>query len=50
MATFPVLKTGAAAQYPLDRGVRFSTQAVRFMDGSFGNDSACTGRGCGGGR
>ena len=34
MATFPILKTGAVAQYPLDRGVRFSTQAVRFMDGS----------------
>lgn len=34
MATFPVLKTGAVAQYPLSRGVRFSTQAVRFMDGS----------------
>lgn len=34
MATFPVLKTGAVAQYPLDYGVRFSTQAVRFMDGS----------------
>src|SRR5580698_9386362 len=34
MATFPVLKTGAVAQYPLDRSVRFSTQAVRFMDGS----------------
>jgi hypothetical protein len=34
MATFPVLKTGAVAQYPLDRAVRFSTQAVRFMDGS----------------
>jgi len=34
MATFPVLKTGAVAQYPLDHGVRFSTQAVRFMDGS----------------
>jgi hypothetical protein len=34
MATFPVLKTGAIAQYPLDRGVSFSTQAVRFMDGS----------------
>jgi phage-related protein len=34
MATFPVLKTGAVAQYPLNRGVRFSTQAVRFMDGS----------------
>ena len=34
MASFPVLNTGAAAQYPLDYGVRFSTQAVRFMDGS----------------
>lgn len=34
MATFPVLKTGAVAQYPLDFGVRFSTQSVRFMDGS----------------
>lgn len=34
MATFPVLKTGAVAQYPLDCGVRYSTQAVRFMDGS----------------
>jgi hypothetical protein len=34
MASFPTLKTGAAAQYPLDFGVRFSTQAVRFMDGS----------------
>ena len=34
MATFPILKTGAVAQYPLACGVRFSTQAVRFMDGS----------------
>src|ERR1700722_17745494 len=34
MATFPILKTGAPAQYPLDRGVRYATQAVRFMDGS----------------
>ena len=34
MATFPTLKTGAAAQYPLDRSVRFQTQAVRFLDGS----------------
>jgi hypothetical protein len=34
MANFPVLKTGAVAQYPLDRGVRYSTQTVRFMDGS----------------
>jgi hypothetical protein len=34
MATFPALKTGAVAQYPLVRGVRYSTEAVRFMDGS----------------
>jgi hypothetical protein len=34
MATFPTLKTGAVAQYPLDLSVRFHTQAVRFMDGS----------------
>jgi hypothetical protein len=34
MATFPVLKTGAVAQYPLDHAVRYSTKAVRFMDGS----------------
>lgn len=34
MATFPVLKTGAAAQYPLGFGLRFPTQAVRFLDGS----------------
>jgi len=34
MATFPVLKTGAVAQYPLDFSVRFATQAVRFLDGS----------------
>ncbi len=31
---FPVLKTGAMAQYPLGKSVRYSTQAVRFMDGS----------------
>ncbi len=34
MATFPVLKTGAVAQYPLGFGVRYSTHAVRFLDGS----------------
>jgi hypothetical protein len=34
MATFPALKTGAVAQYPLNSGLSFSTQAVRFMDGS----------------
>ena len=32
--TFPLLKSGAVAQYPLVRAIRFSTQAVRFLDGS----------------
>jgi hypothetical protein len=34
MATFPLLKTGAVAQYPLGFGMRYATQAVRFLDGS----------------
>jgi len=34
MSAFPTLRTGAVAQYPLDRAVRFQTQSVRFMDGS----------------
>lgn len=34
MAAFPVLKTGAVAQYPLGFGVRYATHAVRFLDGS----------------
>jgi hypothetical protein len=34
MSTFPALRTGAVAQYPLDSSVRFQTQSVRFMDGS----------------
>jgi phage-related protein len=34
MATFPILKTGAVAQYPLVSCARYSTQSVRFMDGS----------------
>ena len=34
MATFPTLKTGAVAQYPLTSGYRFATQQVRFLDGS----------------
>jgi hypothetical protein len=31
---FPVLKTAAVAQYPLERSVEFATQSVRFLDGS----------------
>jgi hypothetical protein len=34
MATFPTLKTGAVAQYPLTRSLSFTTQSVRFLDGS----------------
>ena len=34
MASFPVLKTGAIAQYPSDRTRSFSTQVFRFLDGS----------------
>ena len=34
MATFPNLRTGAVAQYPLDRTVGFQTESVRFLDGS----------------
>ncbi len=30
---FPILKTGAVAQYPLERSVRFSTQTVQFLNG-----------------
>lgn len=34
MATFPTLRTGAVAQYPLKKTTTFQTQAVRFLDGS----------------
>ena len=34
MANFPALKTGAVAQYGSDRSRKFSTQVLRFMDGS----------------
>lgn len=34
MATFPTLKTGAVAQYPLERTVYFPAQSVRFLNGS----------------
>lgn len=34
MLSFPTLKTGAVAQYPLARSTRFPVQAVRFLDGS----------------
>ncbi len=34
MSTFPALKTGAVAQYGSDRTTQFSTQVLRFLDGS----------------
>lgn len=34
MATFPSLKTGAVAQYPATKSLRFQNQTVRFLDGS----------------
>ncbi len=34
MATFPKLKTGAVAQYPLARRAQFQNQIVRFLDGT----------------
>jgi hypothetical protein len=34
MATFPVLKTQAVAQYPAQRAMVFRNQAVRFLDGT----------------
>ena len=34
MPIFPILSTGAVAQYPLRRSRSYSTQVVRFVDGS----------------
>jgi len=34
MSTFPVLKTGAVAQYPWTATTRYATEAVQFLDGS----------------
>jgi phage-related protein len=34
MANFPGLKTGAVAQYGSDRSRQFSTEVLRFIDGS----------------
>ena len=34
MSTFPTLKTGATLQYPAQRATEFSTDIVRFVDGS----------------
>ena len=34
MAIFPTLKTGAIAQYPASKGLRFQNQILRFIDGT----------------
>ncbi len=34
MAAFPVLKTGAVAQYPAERTIRLATIVQEFVDGS----------------
>jgi phage-related protein len=34
MSNFPTLKTGATLQYPAQRATEFSTDVVRFVDGS----------------
>jgi len=34
MATFPPLKTGAVAQYPAIKALRYQNQIVRFVDGN----------------
>ena len=48
MASFPTLKTGAAAQYPLDFG--FASQRRPFGLWTAANsDSRCTASGCGDG-
>jgi hypothetical protein len=34
MADFPTLRTGAVLQYPAERALEFSTEILRFVDGS----------------
>lgn len=34
MANFPVLKSGAVAQYPMTRALEYSTRILRFLDGT----------------
>lgn len=34
MSDFPVLKTSAVLQYPAQKETRFSTEVIRFVDGS----------------
>lgn len=34
MSDFPTLKTGAIMQYPAEKAIQFSTQVLRFVDGT----------------
>ncbi len=34
MATFPILKTDAVAQYPASKSLRFQNQVLHFLDGT----------------
>jgi hypothetical protein len=34
MADFPLLRTGAVAQYPLNKSIVFATDVTRFVDGT----------------
>src|SRR5689334_21120573 len=43
MPTFPILKTGAVAQYPASRQAQFQNQAVRFIDGTEQRYRDCAG-------
>ncbi len=43
MATFPLLKTNAVAQYPASRTVQYQNEALRFVDGSEQRYRDCAG-------
>ena len=43
MANFPSLKTGAVAQYPATRRIRYQNQALRFVDGTEQRYRDCAG-------
>jgi uncharacterized protein DUF2460 len=43
MPTFPILKTGAVAQYPAGRRLEFQNQVVRFVDGTEQRYRDCAG-------
>jgi hypothetical protein len=40
---FPILKTGAVAQYPASRHIEFRNRAVRFVDGTEQRYRDCSG-------